>query len=128
MRAEELTIGCNVVFDTWICRVDQINPPDIGVSYGWHEACAHVDKLKPIPITEALLLSNGFVKSEDIFFVKEYGSVFIRTFNYVHSGYSGWNVNIYIIGSEYCDCHIEYVHQMQALCALAGIKLELNFN
>lgn len=132
MRAEELTIGCNVVFDTWICRVDQINPPYINVSHRGHERCVHIDDLKPVVVTAGLLYDMGFRRkntpSEDwLEYENEAGNHWL-TFKFDMSNTIGRNWYLHI---DNCDrqtagsCDVQYLHEVQALCNIFGIEFRI---
>lgn len=122
-------IGNYVLFDTWICRVDQINPPYINISHEGHERCVHIDKLEPLPIQKKLLIKNGFV--EDI----DDGDCY---FDKIVDGYRIsflWDIAnpadicFYIFGKDDnrlygCLTYAKYIHQVQNLMNILGVKLE----
>lgn len=119
-------IGNYVLFDTWICKVDQINPPYINISHEGHERCVHIDKLQPIPITKELLLKNGFEE------LKQGKDKYHNCIAYVY----GDSIHLYNQGDEWkliIDdektwvewANIKYVHQLQTFCNVLGVDLKL---
>ena len=108
MEVNELMVG-----DWVICNHYQDKPftKQFGVAdfaKGEHEFC------KPIPLTEDILVKNGFEK------FAESQTLFDYTDNDIHLEY--W------IGDgcfRYYTAEIHYVHQLQHLLRLAGVQKEI---
>lgn len=128
MKVEELRIGNLVLFNDEICVVS-------GYSYGFihmndNKKGTKIEFIKPIEITEELLLKFGFKENiieNDIYFI------------YKDSLFAIWNVNdefnnyfecgkLIYCDSFYSECisTLKFVHQLQNLY-FALTNEELNF-
>lgn len=92
-------------------------------------------RCQPIPITEELLLKNGFTYREDrfcgrdlhIYTKKVYGQFMIEC----TEGFSGdgqYLSNVYELERREERAHtlgnVKYLHQLQNLCNIAGVEME----
>lgn len=84
-------------------------------------------KINPIPLTEEILVKNGFEKchNDD---AQVLGCYFFRLFN---KQCGRLDIDAYGLEEEfgaeftYCDININYVHQLQHLLRLCGIEKEI---
>lgn len=127
-------IGNIVGYSSLTRMVTAINPPyfiDLGNGERTTITNVCIEHLNPIPITEELLLKNGF----------NLGCYDVLELNFYTQKINGCHVNIeFECGYDTYLCHIQdnrkctiasadikYVHQMQNLLAICGIewKVEL---
>lgn len=143
MNANELMIHNYVSFEGYPVYVT-----NIGLTYIEGLLCKngtlydvklkHED-VEPIPITEELLLKNGFTYSENrycgrdlhIYTKKVYGRFLIEC----TEGFSGdgqYLSNVYELERREERAHtlgnVKYLHQLQNLCNIAGVELQLNID
>lgn len=136
MKANEIVIGSQFVVGkgtnnpTYV-KVDEVLGPCVSL-HGW-EFCTYLDLLEPIPITQALLLKNGFRRTElpcdtewaeyekevDGYWLSFRLGVLDSRVWYLHVDNSDRDT--------VAGCDIQYVHQAQALMAIFGVELEFNF-
>lgn len=88
------------------------------------------EDLFPIPLTEKLLVKNGFVLDDDTF-AKEY-SYRNKKGNYIHIDFLDGEciyVRASVLRKEETieSCFTKYVHQLQNILTLAGIEFEFKF-
>ena len=100
------------------------------------EFTTYAISLDPITITEDLLLKNGFVKElliggnerydDWVSYEKEVNGYFLEIRHCSNSIERDWYVHI--DNESHCSVgsmDIEYVHQLQNTCRLAGVEIEL---
>lgn len=123
INTKELTIGCYVKVNGKPHKVDEVFANAVGVEW---DTLFHYSDLEPIPITKELLLKNGF---EELKQGKDkYHNCIAYVFGdciHLYNHEKGWKL---IIDNEKLWIeweHIKYVHQLQTLCNVLGIDLEL---
>lgn len=133
MRGNLMIIGKGTDFEQ-VCVIDEIMY-DV-VSLQGREFTTFVGVLDPIPITEDLLLKNGFTKKlliegnekydDWVEFEKDFGKFFLSIRHCSNSIERDWYVHIdndYRCGVGGMD--IEYVHQLQNIVKIAGYEIEI---
>lgn len=133
MRGNLLIAGKGTDWEQ-VCIIDEIMYNV--VSLQGREFTTFAKSLDPIPITEELLLKNGFNKElliegkEDyddwVSFKKGFNGYFLEIRHCSNSIERDWYVHIdndYRCGVGGMD--IEYVHQLQNTCRLAGFTVDL---
>ena len=135
MKANELMVGNIVRYDGMTVYIDQINKTKIEGMIDKNDLLIdirfRVELLEPIPITEELLLKNGFKHEYDCiceytYYIREIDDYFVE----VKIGCSN-------MGDEYINCHIDncdrnsvanadirYLHQLQNLLNIVGVKMK----
>ena len=85
---------------------------------------AHVSEIKPIPITEELLLKNGFERYDKHSFhliVKPCYTLYLVK----PKDSQPWYCKVYGIGpDDNYSINALYLHQYQNLCNIAGVEME----
>lgn len=121
MTREELMIN-DIVFDytnspVKVCAVGQ----DIVVKKGFGVGALDPNELSPIPLTEDILVKNGwdFTKSDYSVYCKEDTNGDVELSKDKYGFY--WSINC----DEYIILRIDYVHQLQHLLRLCGIEKEI---
>lgn len=117
-----------------IAIIDEIF--DFVVSLQGREFTTLVTSLDPIPISEELLLKNGFNKElliegnemydDWVSYTKEVNGYFLDIRHCSNSIERDWCVRV--DNDAHCgvgSMDIEYVHQLQNTCRLAGFEIEL---
>ena len=141
MKCEELMIGNQLIigkgtdFQKYVV-IDEILHGS--VSLQGREFTTFIGSLDPIPISEELLLKNGFTKriliegneayDDWVEFEKEVNGYYLTIRHCSNTIERDWYVQIdneYRCGVGGMD--VEYVHQLQNVCTLAGFKIELKF-
>lgn len=118
MRANELRIGNFVKSKDGVTVVDLIKEDGIGIGYDF-DAKYSWEEIKPIPLTEEILLKAGFDEESE------------KPINYSANLYVDMVSNEACVGCEYDGFHlvrsnIKYVHQLQNLYfALTGEELNI---
>lgn len=133
MRGNKVIVGKGSDWEE-IAIVDEIF--DNAVSLQGREFTTFSTTLDPIPITEELLLKNGFTKKlliegnekydDWVEFEKDFGKFFLSIRHCSNSIERDWYVHIdndYRCGVGGMD--VEYVHQLQNTCRLAGFEVEI---
>lgn len=128
MNTKELTTGCYVKVNGKPHRVDEIFNNAVGLEK-W-DTLFHYSDLEPIPITEELLLKNGFefIEYRDL---EQYSKVFGKfnlRFDYKMSNTPNRDWHLQIVIEERCPiggCDVQYIHQVQTFCNVLGIELKL---
>ena len=128
MDCKDLMVGDLVYIHEPECkghRIDAIDELDgqVGADGEVYDEC----DIRPIPLTEDILVENGFEKCHNDE-APVLGCYSFRLFN----KQCGWlDIDAYGLEEEfgaeftYCDININYVHQLQHLLRLAGIEKEL---
>ena len=121
MKPQELSIGNLVCYNGKVVKVEQITKKKIG--YHRHKGetrmnYARLFEIEPIPITDELLLENGFEQCDYMF-----KTLFIEMYEVEN----GWHLHI---DNEHFETAlsitIKYVHQLQNAYYLAtGKELEI---
>ena len=132
MKASELMIGDIVGYFSLTRMVTAINPPyfvDLGNGERTTITNVCIEHLNPIPITEELLLKNGFKHEYDELcefncYIKEIDDCYVDV-----------RIECANKGTDYVVCHIDnadrcsiasadirYLHQMQNLLSTIGIE------
>ena len=108
MRPQELSIGNLVCYNGEVVKVEQITKRKIGYHTKPNETrmnYARLCEIEPIPITEELLLKNGF---------EQCGYIFKTLFIEMYEVTNGWHLHI---DNEHFETAlsitIKYVHQLQ---------------
>lgn len=133
MRGNLMIVGKGTDWEQ-VCIIDEIMYNV--VSLHGREFTTYSTSLDPIPITEDLLLKNGFTKKlliegnekydDWVEFEKDFGKFFLSIRHCSNSIERDWYVHIdndYRCGVGGMD--IEYVHQLQNVCRVAGYEVEL---
>lgn len=133
MRGNLMIIGKGTDWEQ-VCIIDEIMYNVVSL-YG-REFTTFASVLDPIPITEELLLKNGFTKKlliegnekydDWVEFEKDFGKFFLSIRHCSNSIERDWYVHIdndYRCGVGGMD--IEYVHQLQNVVNVAGYEIEL---
>lgn len=133
MRGNIAIIGKGMDWEE-IVTIDEIF--DNAVSLQGREFTTYVSLLDPIPITEELLLKNGFNKElliegmenydDWVSYKKQVNGCFLDIRHCSNSIERDWYVHIdndYRCGVGGMD--VEYVHQLQNTCRLAGFEVEI---
>lgn len=133
MRGNKVIVGKGSDWEE-IAIVDEIF--DNAVSLQGREFTTYVSLLDPIPITEELLLKNGFNKElliegmenydDWVRYKKQVNGCFLDIRHCSNSIERDWYVHIdndYRCGVGGMD--VEYVHQLQNTCRLAGFEVEI---
>ena len=122
MRVAELRIG-NWVYNSTTKNKMQVYPMMIPQLYTIEKENGSLgdSNIKPIPLTEEILLKCGFVKDD---FSKTYVRYSIGNFNIIHDT----DKDIFICdGIKYTLVCVEYLHQLQNLYyVLTGEELEVS--
>ncbi len=133
MIGNQLIIGKGTDFQEYVV-VDEIL--GVSVSLQGREFTTFIGSLDPIPITEELLLKNGFIKrlliernetyDDWVEFYKEVGGCHLSIRHCSNTIERDWRVHI---DNEYhCSVgrmDVEYVHQLQNVVRLAGYEFEI---
>lgn len=137
MNANELMVGNIVGYSSLTRMVTAINPPyfiDLGNGERTTITNVCIEHLNPIPITDELLLKNGFTYSENrycgrdlhIYTKKVYGQFMIEC----TEGFSGdgqYLSNVYELERREERAHtlgnVKHLHQLQNLCNIAGVEM-----
>ena len=139
MKANELMVGNIVRYDGMTVYIDQVNKTKIEGMIDKNDLLIdirfRVELLEPIPITEELLLKNGFTYREDrycgrdlhIYTKKVYGKFMIEC----TEGFSGdgqYLSNVYELERREERAHtlgnVKHLHQLQNLCNIAGVEMK----
>ena len=133
MRGNLMIVGKGTDWEQ-VCIIDEIMYNV--VSLHGREFTTYSTSLDPIPITEDLLLKNGFTKKlliegnekydDWVEFEKDFGKFFLSIRHCSNSIERDWYVHIdndYRCGVGGMD--VEYVHQLQNVCRVAGYEIEL---
>lgn len=133
MRGNLVIVGKGTDWEQ-VCIIDEIMYNV--VSLHGREFTTFSGVLDPIPITEELLLKNGFTKKlliegnekydDWVEFEKDFGKFFLSIRHCSNSIERDWYVHIdndYRCGVGGMD--IEYVHQLQNLVTLSGNKIDI---
>lgn len=133
MRGNLMIVGKGTDWEQ-VCIIDEIMYNV--VSLHGREFTTYSTSLDPIPITEELLLKNGFTKKlliegnekydDWVEFEKDFGKFFLSIRHCSNSIERDWYVHIdndYRCGVGGMD--VEYVHQLQNVCRVAGYEVEL---
>lgn len=133
MRGNKVIVGKGSDWEE-IAIVDEIF--DIAVSLQGREFTTFSTTLDPIPITEELLLKNGFNKElliegmenydDWVSYKKEVNGYFLDIRHCSNSIERDWYVHIdndYRCGVGGMD--VEYVHHLQNFCTICGFEIEL---
>lgn len=133
MRGNLLIVGKGTDWEQ-TCVIDEIMYNV--VSLQGREFTTYVSLLDPIPITEELLVKNGFEKKllidgnekydDWVEFEKDFDKFFLSLRHCSNSIERDWYVHIdndYRCGVGGMD--VEYVHQLQNVCRVAGYELEI---
>lgn len=119
MKATDLMIGDFVLCNELPLRVGAIRQDEIGFFDNDYKIywCSddEFDRIDPIPLTEEILLKNGFDKVYNQYF---FGQVDIEELR------DCWFVTIIKEDAD-IDINIHYVHTLQHLLRLCGIEKEL---
>lgn len=133
MRGNLMIVGKGTDWEQ-VCVIDEIMYNVVSL-YG-REFTTFATALSPIPISEDLLLKNGFNKElliegmenydDWISYKKEVNGYFLDIRHCSNSIERDWYVHI--DNDAHCSVgsmDIEYVHQLQNTCRLAGFEIEL---
>lgn len=133
MRGNLMIVGKGTDWEQ-VCVIDEIMYNVVSL-YG-REFTTFANVLEPIPITEDLLLKNGFTKKlliernekydDWVEFDKNFGKFFLSIHHCSNSIERDWHVyidNDYRCGVGGMD--IEYVHQLQNIVTLSGNKIDI---
>lgn len=133
MRGNLMIIGKGTDWEQ-VCVIDEIMYNVVSL-YG-REFTTFATTLSPIPITEDLLLKNGFNKElliegmenydDWVSYKKQVNGYFLDIRHCSNSIERDWYVHI--DNDAHCSVgsmDIEYVHQLQNTCRLAGFEIEL---
>lgn len=133
MRGNLMIVGKGTDLEQ-VCVIDEIMYNVVSL-YG-REFTTYATSLDPIPITEELLLENGFTKKlliegnekydDWVEFEKDFGKFFLSIRHCSNSIERDWYAHIdndYRCGVGGMD--IEYVHQLQNVVKVAGYEIEL---
>ena len=88
---------------------------------------AHVSEIKPIPITEELLLRNGFKNFDKKWFELRGVKKCTDMFFYYDEQHLPEHWRLLIKNEEVmdlCTAYISHFHQLQNLCNIAGVEME----
>lgn len=138
MKANELMVGNIVRYDGMTVYINQVNKTKIEGLIDKNDLLIDirfsVELLEPIPITEELLLKNGF---DEPFYRTD-----TKCYTHVRSLENGcelwvrfhvprkyWYLDVvnedgFILSSG----KVDYLHQLQNLCNIAGLDVELNID
>ena len=133
MRGNLMIIGKGTDWEQ-VCVIDEIMYNVVSL-YG-REFTTFATSLDPIPITEDLLLKNGFKKEiliegmenydDWVSYKKEVNGYFLDIRHFSNSIERDWHV---LVDNDahcsVCSMDIEYVHQLQNTCRLSGFEIEL---
>ena len=133
MRGNLMIVGKGTDWEQ-VCVIDEIMYNVVSL-YG-REFTTFATSLDPIPITEDLLLKNGFTKKlliegnekydDWVEFEKDFGKFFLSIRHCSNSIERDWYVHIdndYRCGVGGMD--IEYVHQLQNVVKISGYEIEI---
>lgn len=133
MRGNLMIVGKGTDWEQ-VCVIDEIMYNVVSL-YG-REFTTFATSLDPIPISEELLLKNGFNKElliegmenydDWVNYKKEVNGYFLDIRHCSNSIERDWYVHI--DNDAHCSVgsmDIEYVHQLQNTCRLAGVEIEL---
>jgi hypothetical protein len=133
MRGNKVIVGKGSDWEE-IVVVDEIFDGIVGLQ--GREFTTYASVLEPITITEELLLKNGFVKElliegnerydDWVSYKKEVNGYFLEIRHCSNSIERDWSVHV--DNDHHCSVgcvDIEYVHQLQNTCRLAGVEIEL---
>lgn len=133
MRGNLMIVGKGTDWEQ-VCIIDEIMYNV--VSLHGREFTTYSTSLDPIPITEDLLLKNGFTKKlliegnekydDWVEFEKDFGKFFLSIRHCSNSIERDWYAHIdndYRCGVGGMD--IEYVHQLQNIVTLSGNKIDI---
>lgn len=127
MRGNKVIVGKGTDLEE-IAIIDEIF--DFVVSLQGREFTTLSVELEPIPITEDLLLKNGFIKGEPISNYYDYEKEccgYWLTFKHNVSNMPKRDWFLHIDSADRCSvggCDVQYVHQAQNLCNILGFKME----
>ena len=121
MEVKELRIGNIVCYNGEVVKVEQVTKHEIGYHTKPNETrmnYARLCEIEPIPITDELLLKNGFEQCDYMF-----KTLFIEMYEVGN----GWHLHIDNDKFETAIAlTIKYLHQMQnAYYLVAGKELEI---
>lgn len=128
INTKELTIGCYVNINGKPHKVDEVFNNAVELEK-WDTLFFSSD-LEPIPITEELLLKNGFefIEYRNLEqYSKVFGEFNLR-FDYKMSNTPNRDWHLQIVIEERCSiggCDVQYIHQVQTMCHVLGIELKL---
>lgn len=133
MRGNLMIVGKDTDWEQ-VCVIDEIMYNVVSL-YG-REFTTFATSLDPIPISEDLLLKNGFTKKlliegnekydDWVEFEKDFGKFFLSIRHCSNSIERDWYVHV--DNDHHCSVggvDIEYVHQLQNFCTLCGFETEL---
>lgn len=134
MRAHELMVGNIVRYDGMTVYIGQVNKTKIEGLIDKNDLLIDirfsVELLKPIPITEELLLKNGFDEpfyrtdtkcSTHVLSLENGCGLWVR----FHVPRKYWYLDVvnedgFILSSG----KVDYLHQLQNLCNIAGVEMK----
>lgn len=139
MNLEELAKFNYVMYNDKIYRICHIDCSRLNIEdKNKQNLYVYVKSVKPLPITEELLVKNGFVHDFDTEVAYPDNSVFLvspdkqitlhNAKDYINSE-NTWSVHI--DNSDFnsiANCELSYVHQLQNLCTITNYKLQLILN
>ena len=129
MRATELMIGNIVEIDGKPQQLRQIARRKVGYCPlgSPNRRYAHVSEIKPIPITEELLLKNGFKNFDKKWFELRGVKKCTDMFFYYDEQHLPEHWRLLIKNEEVmdlCTAYISHLHQLQNLLNIMDIKLD----
>lgn len=128
MKHTELMIGNYVSFDDFPVRVTKVGLTHIeGLLNKYdtlYEMRLKIEHINPIPITEELLLKNGFERYDKHSFhlrVKPYYTLYLVK----PKDSQPWFCKVYGCGADdNYSINALYLHQYQNLCNIAGVEMK----
>ena len=129
MRGNKAIIGKGRDWEE-VVVVDEVFDGVVGLQ--GREFTTYASVLEPIPITEELLLKNGFIKNDylrEIVDIKEYEKQIDKCLVSFRdtSNTIGRDWYIHIDNRDCCSvggCDVQYVNQAQNICTILGVKLD----
>ena len=136
MRSNELMVGNIVRYDGMTVYINQVNKTKVEGMIDKNDLLIdirfRVELLEPIPITEELLLKNGF--DEPFYRTDTKCSTHVRSLENgcglwarFHVPEKYWYLDVvnedgFILSSG----KVDYLHQLQNLCNIAGVEMKWN--
>lgn len=124
MKANELRVGNLFTMVFTVC-VNGIEPDGrIHIENNILKTCVNIDKLKPIPLTEEVLVECGFerIRQDSKYFKLTYA----EKGTYLLFGLGNWHTEICLHSSTTAQGETKHLHQLQNLYfALTGEELEI---